>query len=218
MAQNGVSSSKTKTEASQNVQTDPLLERNTTIVEESKASPLISNLQRLDSASSSNSIASIDDMLSNKTECYQQEDGVNASKTKTKKASSFNLKASFKKEAADSNDSNEKDNYQIDQSSFKKPEQILQTGLSNSKEKPLNSKLKSVAKKQLGEEFEFQVSVHRAAAEPDFFADMKPDLTKSTTVLIERNLPTVSSKFEAIEPSCEVRIFYYERYCDYTLQ
>ena len=61
-------------------------------------------------------------------------------------------------------------------------------------------------KKKLGEEFEFQVSVKTTNLEPDFFADMTPDLSKSKTVLIEKKGPIVSSKFEATDISSEVRI------------
>ena len=61
-------------------------------------------------------------------------------------------------------------------------------------------------KKKLGEEFEFQVSIKTTNLEPDFFADMTPDLSKSKTVLIEKKGPIVSSKFEAADVSSEVRI------------
>lgn len=61
-------------------------------------------------------------------------------------------------------------------------------------------------KKKLGEEFELQVTVKTTNLEPDFFADMTPDLSKSKTVLIEKKGPIVSSKFEATDVSSEVSI------------
>lgn len=49
--------------------------------------------------------------------------------------------------------------------------------------------------KRLGEEFEFDVAVK--SEEPDFFADMTPDLAIKKAVVVESKTPLVSSKFEA---------------------
>eukprot|EP00794_Sanderia_malayensis_P015577 gene15577-17151_t len=65
------------------------------------------------------------------------------------------------------------------------------------------SKVQQNINKNLGEEFEFHISANQNV-EPDFFADMTPDLSKSKTVLIERSLPTVSSKFEVPRANEEV--------------
>ena len=54
---------------------------------------------------------------------------------------------------------------------------------------------KSTHSQRLGAEFEFDVEVKHE--EPDFFADMQPDLAINKTVMVETNLPVVSSKFEA---------------------
>jgi len=49
--------------------------------------------------------------------------------------------------------------------------------------------------KRLGEEFEFDVAVK--SEEPDFFADMVPDLAQKSTVLVDKKFTGVSAKFEA---------------------
>ncbi|XP_065068121.1 uncharacterized protein LOC135693528 isoform X2 [Rhopilema esculentum] len=56
--------------------------------------------------------------------------------------------------------------------------------------------LKKEDKKELGGEFEIAVVKN---TEPDFFADMTPDLSQSKTVLIEKKTPAVSAKFEAAD-------------------
>ena len=50
--------------------------------------------------------------------------------------------------------------------------------------------------KRLGEEFEFAAVIKEA--EPDFFADMMPDLSKKT-VLVEKKGTLINSKFEAVD-------------------
>ena len=57
--------------------------------------------------------------------------------------------------------------------------------------------------KRLGEEFEFDIAVK--SEEPDFFADMMPDLAIKKAVVVENKVPFVSSKFEAADD--EVKIF-----------
>ena len=72
---------------------------------------------------------------------------------------------------------------------------------------------KDIHKKNLGEEFEFQIAVDKTK-ELDFFADMTPDLSQSRTVLIESSLPHISSKFKATEVNEEVTLsfrFYYNK-------
>lgn len=54
--------------------------------------------------------------------------------------------------------------------------------------------------KRLGEEFEFAAVIKEA--EPDFFADMMPDLSKKT-VLVEKKGTLINSKFEAVDDEAE---------------
>ena len=58
--------------------------------------------------------------------------------------------------------------------------------------------------KRLGSEFEFDVVAKKE--EPDFFADMMPDLSIKKTVVVEKRSPVISAKFEAVDD--EVMLLY----------